>query len=406
MTKSSFYTILRQGGVVTALLLLLAFPVAAQRTSAQVTVQPAEILIGEQALLDLKVITPKETTIHFPAYEKEIVPGVEVIAMLPPDTTIEHNVMTLHFKYVITSFDSTLYHVPFIPVYDGKDTIFSNSFGLKVVSPELSDSTKIYLERINRGETDSIDFKQLQLNDIKPIRKPPFVWTDYLWILWLMLGALLIVTLIAAVIYLVLRKKKKGYFFAPPQPLPAHVRALNELDQLKASKIWQQGRIKEFYTKLTDILRLYIYEREEINAKEMTSGEILNEIRKVAEVDSVYVNLKQILSTADLVKFAKYEPYPDENDLSLVNAYFFVNQTREPDPIVKEDEKVDAVQETASAKASETVLETASGKVSETASETVPETALKTVSENASETISETVSEAVKMTGGEAKKND
>jgi len=117
--------------------------------------------------------------------------------------------------------------------------------------------------------------------------------------------------------------------------LPAHVRALSELDQLKAEKIWQQGREKDFYSRLTDILRTYIYEREGINAMEMTSGEILNEIRKISDVDSVYENLKQILSTSDLVKFAKYKPYPNENDLSLVNAYFFVNQTREPDPVVK-----------------------------------------------------------------------
>ena len=119
--------------------------------------------------------------------------------------------------------------------------------------------------------------------------------------------------------------------------MPAHVRAISELDKLKAEKIWLQGREKEFYSKLTDILRTYIFEREGINAMEMTSGEILNEIRKITEVESVYENLKQILSTSDLVKFAKYKPYPDENDLSLVNAYFFVNQTREPDPVVKEE---------------------------------------------------------------------
>ncbi len=120
--------------------------------------------------------------------------------------------------------------------------------------------------------------------------------------------------------------------------MPAHVRAANELDKLKAEKIWQQGREKEFYSKLTDILRRYIYEREGINAMEMTSGEILNNIRQISDVDSVYNNLKQILSTADLVKFAKYKPYPDENDLSMVNAYFFVNQTKEPDPIPTKEE--------------------------------------------------------------------
>jgi hypothetical protein len=209
-----------------------------------------------------------------------------------------------------------------------------------VTSPRLTDSTLAYLDKINRGETDSIDFNQLQLNDIKTVRKAPFVWTDYLWVLWIVLGIMLILALIGVVIYMVLKKKKKGYFFKPPVVLPAHVRAVRELDKLKEEKIWQQGREKEFYSKLTDILRSYIHEREGLNAMEMTSGEILNEIRKVSEVDSVHDNLKQILSTSDLVKFAKYKPYPAENDLSMVNAYFFVNQTREPDPIVA-DEDVD-----------------------------------------------------------------
>ncbi|MDD4777535.1 MAG: hypothetical protein PHV53_04505 [Fermentimonas sp.] len=338
MIKKKLHNILLPGVMLTALFLLSVLPVAAQRASAHATIQPTEIMIGEQALINVKVITPKDKTISFPVYESEIVPGVEVIAMLPPDTLIENNVMTLNFKYVVTSFDSTLYHVPFIPIFDGTDTIFSNSFGLKVTSPELSDSTLAYLEKINSGATDSIDFEQLQLHDIKPVQKAPFVWTDFLWILWLVLGIAFILALIGLVIYLILKKKRKGYVFKPPVVLPAHVRALNELDKLKAEKIWQQGREKEFYSKLTDILRHYIYEREGINAMEMTSGEILNEVRKLQEVDSVYDNLKQILSTSDLVKFAKYKPFQDENDLSLVNAYFFVNQTREPDPVPKKED--------------------------------------------------------------------
>ena len=338
MSRSDLHIKFIRGAILIALSIFTATPLLGQRASAHATIQPTEILIGEQALIDLKVITPKDRVISFPVYENEIVPGIEVIAMLPPDTVIENNVMTLNFRYVVTSFDSTLYHVPFLPIFDGTDTIFSNSFGLKVTSPELSDSTLSYLDKINRGETDSIDFKQLQINDIKPIRKAPFVWTDFLWILWLVLGLALLIALIGLIIYFIVNKKKKGYFFKPPVVLPAHVRAANELDKLKSGKIWQQGREKEFYSKLTDILRRYIYEREGINAMEMTSDEILNNIRQISDVDSVYDNLKQILSTADLVKFAKYKPYPDENDLSMVNAYFFVNQTKEPDPIPTKEE--------------------------------------------------------------------
>ena len=314
----------------------------AQRASVQASVQPAEIQIGEQALINLKVIAPKDKIVQFPVYQKEIIPGLEVLTMLPPDTVIENNVATMNFKYVVTSFDSTLYYVPHMPVFDGTDTIYSNSFGLKVTSPVLKDSTVAYLEKMNTGQTDSIDFRQLQLNDIKPVQKPAFVWTDYLWILWIVLGLILLLLLIGLIIVLVLRKKNKGYFFTPPQVLPPHVRALQELDKLRAGKIWQQGREKEFYTKITDILRVYMFERYRINAMEMTSGEILVEIRKRSEEDSIYNNLVQILSVADMVKFAKHKPYMDENDLSLMNAYFFVNQTREPDPLPdkKEQEKL------------------------------------------------------------------
>lgn len=338
MTKDKLHIVEMRRATLVVLAILFFTPISAQRASVQATVQPTEILIGEQALINLKVITPKDKTIQFPVYEKEIVPGIEVITMLPPDTTVENNVMTLNFKYVVTSFDSTLYHIPYMPVFDGVDTIYSNSFGLKVSSPQLSDSTLAYLEKINKGETDSIDFEQLQLHDIKPVRNVPFVWTDYLWVLWIVLGIMMLIALIGLIVYLVLKKKRKGYIFKPPVVLPAHVRAIQQLDKLKEEKIWQQGREKEFYSKLTDILRNYLVEREDINAMEMTSGEILNEVRKLLEVESVYNNLKQILSTADLVKFAKYKPYPDENDLSMVNAYFFVNQTREPDPVPQKEE--------------------------------------------------------------------
>jgi hypothetical protein len=317
-----------------ALLCFFAFAplvsVSAQRTSAHATVHPVEILIGEHALINLRVIAPENTQILLPLFhDNQIVPGIEVLTMLPSDTTIENNVMTINFRYLITSFDSTLYYIPFIPIFDGTDTIFSNSFGLKVNSPDLTERTLAEIDRIHSGQVAALDFNELEISDITPIVRAPFVWTDWLWILWIFLGILLIAALLGALFYLYLRKKNKGYFFTPPVVIPAHVRAVQEIDKLKAEKIWQQGREKEFYTKLTDTLRIYMSERYGINALEMTSEEILIEMHKLAEVDSVCDNLRQILSTSDLVKFAKYKPYTDENDLSLVNAYFFVSQTKE-----------------------------------------------------------------------------
>lgn len=317
-----------------ALLSLLSISsMQAQKASAHATIQPSEILIGEQALINLQVIAPKDMEILFPIYQDSIVAGLEVLSMGNPDTTIVDNVRTINVKYLVTSFDSTLYYIPSMPISDGVDTIYSNSFGLKVTAPELKDSTLAYLERMKAGETDSIDFNELQLNDIKPIQKAPFSWKDLLSLLWIPLIILILLAIIGAIIYLIIKKNKKGYFFTPPPLLAPHVRAMKSLDKIKEEKIWQQERYKEFYTQLTDVLRRYINERYGINSLEMTSDEILSIIRTKAEEDSVYNNLKQVLSVADLVKFAKYKPFIDENDLSLMNSYFFVNQTKEDDPL-------------------------------------------------------------------------
>ena len=317
-----------------ALLSLLSISsMQAQKASAHATIQPSEILIGEQALINLQVIAPKDMEILFPIYQDSIVAGLEVLSMGNSDTTIVDNVRTINVKYLVTSFDSTLYYIPSMPISDGVDTIYSNSFGLKVTAPELKDSTVAYLERMKAGETDSIDFNELQLNDIKSIQKAPFSWKDFLSLLWIPLIILILLAIIGAIIYLIIKKNKKGYFFTPPPLLPPHVRAMKSLDKIKEEKIWQQERYKEFYTQLTNVLRRYINERYGINSLEMTSGEILSIIRTKAEEDSVYNNLKQVLSVADLVKFAKYKPFIDENDLSLMNSYFFVNQTKEDDPL-------------------------------------------------------------------------
>jgi hypothetical protein len=61
---------------------------------------------------------------------------------------------------------------------------------------------------------------------------------------------------------------------------------------------------------------------------ELTSGEILGKLKGISDTDYSYDNLKQVLLLADFVKFAKYQPLPDENELSLMNAYLFVNNTK------------------------------------------------------------------------------
>lgn len=326
----------------TILLLLLfcsGISLLAQKSTVRATIEPSDILIGEQAIINLEVISPKGRNIIFPLYQDTLIKGIEVLHMLPPDTVITE-VMRISQKYVVTSFDSTLYHIPNMLVIDGNDSIRSNDLGLKVSAPQLSDSTLAYLEKMKNQETDSIDFAKLQISDIKDIQKLDFnlfdFIQDYLLIPILVFVALVVIGLI---LYLVLRKKKKGYFFTPKVILPPHVVALQNLDALKGKKLCLRGMEKEYYTELTDILREYIDTRFGIDAPEMITEDIVAAVHLATETGSTAGNLKQILETADLVKFAKYTPFADENDLSLVNAYLFVNQTKIEETVKPEDAK-------------------------------------------------------------------
>lgn len=329
-----------------SLLCVMSFSLYAQKPTVRATIQPSDILIGEQAIIDIEVISPKGRNVMFPIYLDTLITGVEVLHMLPPDTTMTE-VMTIHQQYVVTSFDSTLYHVAYMPVIVDNDTLKTNDFGLKVSAPQLSESTLEYLEKLNKKETDSIDFVQLNISDIKPIQKPEFVWQDYLDLLYIPLLIALALTIIGLGLYFLLRKKKKGYYFTPKVVLPPHVVALDGLDKLKASKLWQKGLEKEYYTELTDILREYIDQRFNINAPEMISDDIIASVHLATDTRSATDSLAQILQLADLVKFAKYTPFADENDLSLVNAYLFVNQTKKEERLSLEEQK-EKVTETSS----------------------------------------------------------
>jgi hypothetical protein len=135
---------------------------------------------------------------------------------------------------------------------------------------------------------------------------------------------------------------------------PAHVVALRALERIKNEKLWQKGQVKLFYSQLTDTLRVYMEERFSFPAMEQTSPEILKSLKGVDLTDDkLLTKMQKILETADLAKFARYEPLPDENDLCLISALFFVNQTKaeeikSPEEAAKESlekEKEETVQQ-------------------------------------------------------------
>ena len=106
-----------------------------------------------------------------------------------------------------------------------------------------------------------------------------------------------------------------------------HQKAMKEIEQIKADKMVSSENPKEYYTKLTDTLRRYIEERYGFSAMEMTSSEIIEKLT-ASQDQKALAELRQLFTTADLVKFAKYSTLINENDMNLVNAIEFINQTK------------------------------------------------------------------------------
>ena len=300
----------------------------AQQTLIDVKIDSAAILIGEQTKLHLTLTTDKDKQVQVLIPADTLMRGVEVLERSKPDTTwIENDRMLVKQDVLITSFDSSLYLLPPVLAIDGRDTILSNQVALKVSTVPVN---------VDKPE---------EFADIKDVWKPPFVWSDYYpWII----GILAVLLLMALAYYIVkrIRESKSLIPFAQPEKpkLPPYEQAIKELDEIKQSKLWQQGKEKEYFTSITDTLRRYLVDRFGINAMEKTSAEILDSVKGIDEIVPAFEKLEQVLKLADFVKFAKFRPLSDENDLSLVNAYFFVNQTKPveiPTPEEAKDEGKD-----------------------------------------------------------------
>jgi hypothetical protein len=169
----------------------------------------------------------------------------------------------------------------------------------------------------------------LAITDIKDIEKAPIWWWGI--IRWILLG-LLIAGLCVGGYYLwrwLESKRKPAEEPVDPDLLrPADEVALEKLDEIKAQKIWKDGKVKEYQTELTDVVREYIGRRFDVQSTEKTSDETLRAMKPLIDKE-LFAKLSKMLQLADLVKFAKWHTTPDENEQALSTAYEFVKETKE-----------------------------------------------------------------------------
>lgn len=169
-----------------------------------------------------------------------------------------------------------------------------------------------------------VDTAAMEPRDIMPLERIPYTfWEIFRWILL----ALAIAAVAFGIWWLATHRKTVQQILGMTEPVDTRTpeeRALQTLEELRRKQLWQSGKSKEYHTELTDAVRLFIEEATGIRATEMTSDETVEAISGQWPVASG--QLKDIFTTADLVKFAKSEPMPHEHERSMTEAVEFVKQ--------------------------------------------------------------------------------
>ena len=284
--------------------LLLAIIVSA-------AIDSTAIYIGDQTDMHLRATIESTEQVALPRYGEILIDGIEIVERTGVDTTVlQDGRVQLNQTLTLTAFSDSLFFIPPQPFVSGEDTLWSDGMSLNVVQPFEIDTT-------------------LAITDIKPLQRAPIWWWGIIrWVL-LAIGCILLGIGAWYFIKWAMHRKKGGELqLAEVEKRPAEEVALEKLDKIKAEKIWQEGKVKEYHTELTDVIREYIGRRYEVKSTEKTSDETLRELKPLmGEQKELFERLRKMLSLADLVKFAKWHTTPDENESALLTAYDFVHET-------------------------------------------------------------------------------
>lgn len=280
--------------------------VKAQTPNVSAKVDAQRIVVGDQLRYFITLNTAKDApAIQWPKFS-DTFNSLEIVERGKIDTLIKGNQIEYKQRLLVTGFDSGSFLIPrFAFVSASKDTLFTDSFRIDVNTVDV-DTTKAF-------------------KGIKGVVEVSATWKDYI---GMIVGGVLALVALALIVYL-LSTNKKAIVAKPVSPEETiDQRALRLLDELDAKQLWQQDKPKQYYTELSEIIRLYIEERFSTNAMELTTDELLRAAKKHREMTFYIQSLKPLLHAADLAKFAKANPLPQEHIEALELARNFVRVSK------------------------------------------------------------------------------
>ncbi len=292
-----------------AILLICSVSILAQELRILASVDSSDYLVGDYINYTIEVRSPDELQIQTPAVTDSI-KKLELIKLNEPVKLKDESTNITRFSYIFSFYDSSEITIPAISVkYKSKtDSVYKSSLTNPV-------AFTVHTVKVNHQE------------DIKDVKEPitiPFDWK--FWIIF----TLIFLILLAVALYFYRRyklKKLQHPVVKKVVKIPIHVAALAQLANLENEKLWQNGKVKEYHSRITEIIRDYFSKRFELPALELTTSESLLQLEQVREARNVVQITGEFLNNADMVKFAKYLPLDSINQEMMKQAREIIQKT-------------------------------------------------------------------------------
>jgi uncharacterized membrane protein len=280
----------------------------AQNLTVSAKLDSAKVLIGDHIALKLEVSNPNHFNTLFPDANFDTTSKFEIVNVSKIDTTTTGYNRT----FIYTIFDSGKYEIPalkFLIQHNNKtDTLFSNPLSINVAGIPV-DTMKAF----------------------RPIKKMMDIEMTFREMLpYIIVGGIVFLLIAVLIVYLIFFRKKKEIIVqaAPAVHLTPYQKAMLAFDNLEKENLIADDKVKLYYTKLTDILRNYLEEQYKVAALESTTDELMERIKFSAIDAASKLQLHEILSSADMVKFAKAKPGLNEHAAAMLAAKGFVERTK------------------------------------------------------------------------------
>lgn len=241
------------------------------------------IYLGEQIELTLSLEYTQGKKLSKWATVPDSLNRLEVVKRLDFDSLLTGDKYKLQQKYILTGFDSGHWVIPAFTVSISNKSYKTDTIGINVLPVAL------------KGEAYH-DIKEIIEVDAKP-----FDWTY-----WIM-GAVTVLV-IAVLLWQMLkgRKKNEAKEEFTGTKLSPYEQAVQEMKKLKEGQLPEKGEMKMYYTRLTDIFRVFLQRQFNQPMLQSTTDEILVHLNGDKLQREKLGPLAETLRVADAVKFAKY----------------------------------------------------------------------------------------------------